>query len=133
MSKSAEKTTNKKDIIFIVEDDSFLVKAYQIKLEKEGMAVWVATDGKEALSFLEKEAPSLVMLDLMLPNVNGFDVLAAIRNNKQWKDVPVLVLTNLGQPQDVKRCKELKVSEYIVKANIRINDIIEKVKNAIKT
>lgn len=127
MSDNKENKSHKKTV-FVVEDDAFLVKAYQIKLEKEGAEVWVATDGKEALSFLEKEPADVVMLDLMLPHVSGFDILSAIRKNEQWKDVPVIILTNLGQPQDTERCKELGISGYFVKSNTKINDIIAKVK-----
>lgn len=123
---------SKEKIVFIVEDDVFLVKAYQIKLEKKGIKVWIATDGKEALTFLEKDPPSAVMLDLMLPHVSGFEILAAIRQHENWKKVPVFVLTNLGQPQDTQRCQELGVAEYIVKANTKINDIIEKVKSVMR-
>jgi len=113
----------------VVEDDVFLVKAYQIKLEKEGVEVWIANDGKEALTYLEKdEVPNVVMLDLMLPHMSGFDILAEIRKNPKWKNVPVLILTNLGQPQDMERCRELGVAEYIVKANTKINDVIMKVR-----
>lgn len=127
MPKST-KSKNNKNIVFVVEDDIFLVKAYQIKLEKEGVEVWTATDGKEALTFLEKQAPNVVMLDLMLPHLSGFDILTEIRKNEHWKDVPVIILTNLGQPQDAERCKQLGVADYIVKANTKINDVIEKVK-----
>jgi len=120
---------NNKNIVFVVEDDVFLVKAYQIKLEKEGVEVWIANDGKEALTYLEKdEVPNVVMLDLMLPHMSGFDILAEIRKNPKWKNVPVLILTNLGQPQDMERCRELGVAEYIVKANTKINDVIMKVR-----
>lgn len=122
-------TNNNKNIVFVVEDDVFLVKAYQIKLEKEGAEVWIANDGKEALTYLEKEeVPNVVMLDLMLPHMSGFDILAEIRKNEKWKNVPVLILTNLGQPQDMERCRELGVAEYIVKANTKINDVIMKVR-----
>lgn len=128
-----QNSTQNKNIVFVVEDDVFLVKAYQIKLEKEGVEVWTANDGKEALSYLErKEVPSVVMLDLMLPHMSGFDILAHIRKNEQWKNVPVIILTNLGQPQDMERCKELGVADYIVKANTKINDVIMKVREYLK-
>ncbi len=119
-------------IVFVIEDDAFLVKAYQIKLAKEGAQVWIATDGKEALDYLSKDPPAVVMLDLMLPSMSGFDILEAIRANSKWKKVPVLILTNLGQPQDVAKGKELGAADYIIKANTKINDIIEKVKQYIK-
>lgn len=127
---TAKKETKKKgkSTIFIVEDEVLLVKAYQAKFEKEKAEVWIASDGKEALAYLKKEPPSIVLLDLMLPGVSGFDILEAIRKNDKWKKVPVIVLTNLGQLQDVERCKALGIEDYIIKANSRINDVAEKVK-----
>lgn len=121
-------TPSTKKIVFVVEDDVFLVKAYQMKFQKEGMEVWVATNGKAALSFLEKEPPNVVLLDLMLPGMSGFEVLAAMRANERWKNVRVLILSNLGQPQDIARGKELKIVDYLVKANVKIAEVVEKVK-----
>lgn len=118
----------KKKVVFVVEDDAFLVKAYQIKFAKEGVEIWVAADGNEALTFLAKEPPNMVLLDLMLPGASGFDVLAAIRASKTWGKVPVVVVTNLGQDQDIKRCQDLGIEDYMVKVNLRINDVVEKVK-----
>ena len=120
--------TSTKKSVFVIEDDAFLVKAYQMKFQKEGLDVLAATDGKQALSFLEREPPSVVLLDLMLPGVSGFEVLSAMRANERWKNVQVLILSNLGQPQDIARGKELGVLEYIVKANVKIADVVEKVK-----
>jgi len=119
---------NQKKIVFVIEDDMFLVNAYQIKFEKEGFGVWVASDGKEALGFLEKDPPGVVLLDLLLPSVSGFEILAAIRKSEKWKNVPVFVLTNLGQVQDMERVRALGVEDYLVKANTKISDIVEKVK-----
>lgn len=119
---------NKKNV-FVVEDDPFLVKAYQMKLTQEGMNVWTAMDGKEALKFVSEHVPPhIVLLDLMLPGASGFDILQAIRANETWKKVPVIVLSNLGQSQDVQKAQELGVQDYIVKANTRITEIIEHVK-----
>jgi DNA-binding response OmpR family regulator len=114
--------------IFIVEDDAFLMKAYQIKFEKEGIEVMTAMDGKDAIGMLKETPPSVIMLDLMLPGASGFDVLSAIRKDAKWKDVPVIILSNLGQSQDVEKAKGLGIADYIIKANTRINDIVEKVK-----
>jgi DNA-binding response OmpR family regulator len=119
---------NKKKV-FVVEDDPFLVKAYQMKLSQEGMEVWTATDGKEALKFVaEHEPPNIVLLDLMLPGASGFDILQVIRANETWKKVPVIVLSNLGQSQDVQKAQELGVQDYIVKANTRITEIVDHVR-----
>lgn len=118
----------KNKTILVVEDDVFLVNAYQIKFQKEGIEVWVASDGEEAMDFLGKEPPQVVLLDLMLPGVNGFEVLAAIRQNDRWKKTPVIVLSNLGQSEDVERARALGIDDYIVKANSKIGEVVEKIK-----
>jgi len=123
---SAQKTNKK--TVFVIEDDVFLIKAYQIKFEKAGADVWTVADGNEALKFLEKDPPNVVLLDLLLPGISGFDVLTEIRKNEKWKNVPVFVLSNLSQTQDIERAKTLGIDEYLVKANTKINDIVERVK-----
>ena len=120
-------TTSEK-IVLIVEDDMFLMKAYELKFQKEGIQVWTTSDGKEALTFLEKPPPSVVLLDLLLPGVSGFEILAAIRKSENWRSVPVLVLSNLSQAGDLERAKALGVEDYLIKANTKINDIVDKVK-----
>lgn len=125
--ENAKESLNKKSVL-IIEDDVFLVKAYQIKFRKEGIDAKVASDGKEAMALLDKEPPAVVLLDLMLPGISGFTVLEAIRKNEKWKKVPVLILSNLGQPQDIEHGKALGVADYIVKANVKINEIVDKVK-----
>ncbi len=119
---------DKKKTVLIIEDDIFLIKAYQVKFEKEGIDAVVANDGKEAMGFLDKEPVSVVILDLMLPGMSGFDILEAIRKNSRWKKVPVIILSNLGQQEDIDRGKALGANEYFIKTNIKINEIVEKVK-----
>lgn len=119
---------DKKKVVFVVEDDLFLAKTYQITFQKEGCEVWVANDGKEAISLLEKDPPNVVVLDLMLPSVSGFDVLSAIKKSEKWKDVPVIILSNLGQAEDVERGKSMGAKEYIVKANAKVADVVATVK-----
>lgn len=114
--------------ILIVEDDAFLVKAYQLRFEKENMDVQVATTGTDAVSCLEQAPADVVLLDLMLPGVSGFDVLASMRRSPAWKQVPVVILSNLGQPEDIRRAKDLGANDYVVKANTKINDVADTVK-----
>ena len=121
-------SNSKKKIVFVIEDDLLLVKAYQAKLQREGIELWLATDGKEALEFLHKDPPNVILLDLMRPGMSGYDVLAHFRKNDQWKKVPVFILTNLSQPEDIEKGKALGVEEYLKKSNLRIADIIEKLK-----
>lgn len=131
MENLEKKFDGKKKTIFLIEDDLFLVKAYRIKLQQENFEIWEANDGKEAMKFLEKDPPDLVLLDLMLPGVSGFDILAAIRKNDKWKNVKVIILSNLGQPMDIERGKQFGVIDYIIKANVKINDVIDKIKKSI--
>lgn len=128
MAENKKNKNSGKKTVLVVEDDFFLVQAYQIKLEKENAEVWIATTGKEALSFLEKEPPNVVLLDLLLPGINGFEFLAALKQKEKWKNVPVIILTNLSQPSNVKIAKELGAADYIIKAETRLNDVIERVK-----
>lgn len=128
MAEEQKNNSVNKKIVFVVEDDLFLVQAYQVKLEKEEFGVWIATNGKEALSFLEKEPPNVVLLDLLLPGLNGFEFLSALRKNERWKEVPVLILSNLSQPENIKIAKDLGAVEYIVKAETKISDVMEKIK-----
>ncbi len=123
----------KKKTIMIIEDDPFLVKAYRFVFEKEALDIWVAQDGQQAIDMLKKEPPAIVLLDLMLPGVSGFDVLAAIRINENWKNVPVMIISNLGQASDVQKGKDMGAVDYMVKANTDISDIVQRVKHFLTT
>ncbi|MFA5109171.1 MAG: response regulator [Patescibacteria group bacterium] len=127
-SKLNKKEDGQKKSVLIIEDDVLLVQAYQIKFKKEGIDAQVAFDGREALAFLDKEPPGVVLLDLMLPGISGFTVLEEIRKNEKWKEVPVIILSNLGQTNDIERGKAMGVVDYVVKANVKINEIVEKVR-----
>ncbi len=116
--------------VLIVEDDIYMVRAYVMKLEKEdGVKVESVSNGEEASEFIKKNKPvDLVMLDLMLPKKSGFDVLKEMKENKLWKGVPVVILSNLGQQEDISRGKELGADDYIIKADTNINEVIKKIK-----
>ena len=119
---------NKKTIL-IVEDDFFVSRAYAIKLEKENLNVQSVTDGEAAIEYLKKnENPNLVLLDLMIHKKSGFEVLKEIKTSDKWKNIPVIILSNLGQESDIKKGKELGAVEYIIKADVDIENIIEKAK-----
>ncbi|OGM93727.1 hypothetical protein A2524_01330 [Candidatus Wolfebacteria bacterium RIFOXYD12_FULL_48_21] len=120
--------SEQKRTILIIEDDSFLVKAYQLRFEKEDMSVETVTTGTDALARLNQAPPHVVLLDLMLPGASGFDILAALRKLPAWKNVPVIILSNLGQPEDIKRAKDLGANDYVIKANMRINEVADVVK-----
>jgi DNA-binding response OmpR family regulator len=121
--------SKKIDEVFIVEDDAAIDKAYSVKFAHEGINVKIAEDGEEALEILNKGYfPSLILLDLMLPKKSGFEVLEEIKQNPKLKDIPVLILTNLAQEVDASRGLTLGAKEYLVKADLRIEDLVKKVK-----
>lgn len=113
--------------ILIVEDDDFLRSLAVSKLEKAGYTVLTAANGEDGLKNATGEAPDLLILDLMLPGMSGFDVLEALRKDAGGKNMKVLVFSNLGDEADVKRCTSLGVADYLVKANFTLDELVEKV------
>lgn len=118
--------------ILVVEDETFLVKIYSVKLKKEGYDVAIATDGEEAVRMAEEVKPDLILLDLILPKLNGFEALERIRATDANRNTPVLVLSNLGQEEDIKRAEALGADDYLVKANFSIQDIVSKIKETLE-
>ncbi len=120
-----------KEKILIVEDDKFLTKAYNIKFTRAGFDVMNATDGKIGLEVAKKETPKLIILDLMLPKIDGFEFLKRIKKEEKLENIPVIVLSNLGQQEDKDKVISLGAKEYIVKADFSLEEIIEKIKKYI--
>jgi len=118
-------------LIFLVEDDPFLSSVLQLKLTKEGFKVIRASDGEEAINMLIDQGlkPDLILLDLILPKRNGFEVLETIRQEPMLEKLPVIVISNLGQPSDVERGKSLGVIDYYVKAKFSVNELVQKIKD----
>ena len=123
-------SNSNKPTILLVEDDPFLSSILQLKLEKENFQVIRATDGEEALKFLidQKLKPTLMLLDLILPKKNGFEVLETIRQDPLLEKLPVIIISNLGQPSDIERGKALGVIDYFVKARLSIDELVQKIK-----
>lgn len=124
---------NNKPLILLVEDDPFLSSVLQLKLEKENFQLVRAVDGEEALKFLITQGlkPDLILLDLILPKKNGFEVLESIRQDPLMEKIPVIIISNLGQPSDIERGKSLGVIDYFVKARLSIDELVNKVKTEV--
>jgi len=123
-----QKLTGKK--ILIVEDDAFLHNLLADKLEqlrKNGIEVYPTFSGKEALEKAKEVHPDVVLLDVVLPGMNGFEVLEALRKDPELKDVSVIILSNLNQDKDKQRAKELGVTDYMVKANFMLEELVERI------
>jgi twitching motility two-component system response regulator PilH len=118
--------------ILLVEDDKFLSTLLKNRLEKEGLTVTHASDGEEAVNILRSGMrPDLTLLDIILPKKNGFEVLEEIQQDPGLKDVPIIIISNLGQDTDVSKGKDLGAVEYYVKAQTSIDDLVDKVKSFI--
>lgn len=117
--------------IAIIEDDDFLRGLAVGKLEKAGYTVLTAGNGDDGLKMVEKEKPDLLILDLLLPGMSGFDVLAAIRKDAGIANLKVVVFSNLGEEADIKRCTDLGVKDYLVKANFTLDELVEKINSVL--
>lgn len=113
--------------ILIIEDDAALAHALSEKLSGAGFEISISLDGESGLKNLENSRPALVLLDLVLPRKSGFEVLKAVRESDDFKNLPVLVLTNLESPYDIQRVFELGVSGYLVKANYSLDEVVQKI------
>jgi len=118
--------------ILIIEDDKFLRELIVQKLIKEGFEISEAVDGEEGMKKVKEEKPDLVLLDLILPGIDGFEVLARMKEDPVLAAIPVIILSNLGQKEDVERGLKLGAVDYLIKAHFTPGEIIEKVKNALK-
>jgi DNA-binding response OmpR family regulator len=118
--------------ILIIEDDKFLRELIARKLEKEGYEVLEAVDGEEGFKKVHDEKPDLVLLDLILPGIDGFEVLSKIKDDVSLSQIPVIVLSNLGQKEDVDKGLGLGAIDYLIKAHFTPVEIVEKVRNALK-
>jgi two-component system phosphate regulon response regulator PhoB/two-component system alkaline phosphatase synthesis response regulator PhoP len=118
---------NTKSKILIVEDDEFLRSLTAKRLTKEGFEVGAAVDGETAVPTATEFKPDLILLDLLLPGVNGFEVLQQLQTNEALKKVPVIVFSNLGQKQDIEKATSLGAVDFLIKANFTLDDLILKI------
>ena len=123
---------NKKTKVLIIEDDSYISDMYRIKFESENFETIVANNGIEGIKFLEKVVPDIILLDVVMPKVDGFSVLKEIKKNPKLNKIPVVLLTNLSQKENVERGFELGASSYIIKAHFTPSEVVEKIKEVLK-
>ena len=115
--------------ILLVEDDEALAQMYTMRLQAEGFAVEHIANGEDALSAAIKYRPDLILLDAMMPKISGFDVLDILRNTPDTANIHVIMLTALSQPKDKERAQSLGVDDYLVKSQVVIGDVIERVRH----
>ena len=120
--------TAEKINVLIVEDDSFLANIYKTKFEMEGFSVTLSEDGDIAMNDIKKKKPDVVLLDILLPKKDGFTVLKELKESKQFAHIPVILLTNLGQRDDVEKGLALGAADYLIKAHFKPSETVNKVK-----
>lgn len=114
--------------ILLVEDDVALAGVYKSRLEMEGFDVEEVNNGEEALSTALEYKPDLILLDAMMPKISGFDVLDILKNTPETSNIRIIMLTALSQPKDKERAENLGVDDYLVKSQVVIGDVVERVK-----
>ncbi len=118
-----------KKYILVAEDDDFYGKIYTARLKNEGFDVFVAPDGEQALKAIRQRRPDLILLDLIMPVKDGFETLKELKSDPKLKNIPVLILTNLSQEDDIERVKKLGAKEYIVKTDLSVQEMVDKIKS----
>jgi DNA-binding response OmpR family regulator len=118
--------------VLIIDDDSFLSGIYATKLDIEGFEVATAKDGEEGLKAVEKSVPDLILLDVLMPKLDGFETLKRLKQIEAVKGVPVIMLTNLGQKEDIEKGIEQGAVDYLIKAHFVPAEAVDKIKKVLK-
>ncbi|HLD19691.1 MAG TPA: response regulator [Patescibacteria group bacterium] len=118
--------------ILLAEDDELISQMYTTKLTHDGFKVVVAKDGEESIAQAEKGGIDLILLDIIMPKVDGFGVLEKLKKDEKTKNIPVVMLTNLGQDEDIEKGKALGAYDYLIKANLTPQQVSDKIKSVLK-
>ena len=117
-----------KKTILLIEDDAFLANMYAAKLKMEGFQIITAEDGEKGLSLAVGGAAELILLDIMLPKMDGFEILTKLKKDSKTKAIPVILLTNLGEREDVDKGLALGADDYLIKAHFMPSEVVSKIK-----
>lgn len=126
------KAAKRQPTILLVEDDEFLAELYATKLGLEGFSVHVANDGRKGLKSAREVHPDLMLLDIILPKMDGFEVLRQLKSDAETKGIPVILLTNLSQRSEVQQGLDLGALDYLIKAHFMPSEVVTKIKSVLK-
>lgn len=118
--------------VLVIEDDVFLANIYKTKFEMEGFKISLADNGETGLAEIKKKKPDIVLLDILMPKMDGFAVLEKMKADEATKNIPVILLTNLGQKDDVDKGLEMGAAGYLIKAHFKPSEVVDKVKDVLK-
>lgn len=125
-------TKKMKKKILIVEDDQIIAGTLQEFLSAEGFETLLALDGETGLGLAKKESPDLIILDIILPKKDGYEIIKEIRNDQNSKSTPIVLLTNLGNPSNIGKALKLGATTYLTKTDYSLKEVVEKVKEVLK-
>lgn len=122
---------NQNTKVLIVDDDAFLLDMYALKFKESGFSVEVARNGEEAVSKVKSASQDVILLDIVMPKMDGFDVLRVLKKDNLAPNSAIIILTNLGQKEDIERGLKLGANDYIVKAHFTPSEVVAKVKSVL--
>ena len=118
--------------ILIVEDDNFVAEVYLAKLTEMGYEAILAQNGEEGLAALKKDKIDMILLDILMPIMNGVEMLEEIKKREEWKNIPVILLTNVGEKESIQKVREMGVKNYLIKSHFTPAEVIEKIESVFK-
>lgn len=118
--------------ILLIEDEPLLANLLKQRLEKNSFEVLLARDGEEGLKILRETKPDLILLDIILPKISGFELMETLRNNTDFQQAPIIIISNLGQDNDIEKGQSLGAVGYFIKAKISIEELVQQVKDFIE-
>ncbi|HEV8601467.1 MAG TPA: response regulator [Patescibacteria group bacterium] len=118
-------SASKQKLALVVENNEAMIEALQLKLKAAKVESMAVRNGEEALAYLSNNKPDIILLDLVLPQINGWEVLRIIKASERLKDIPVIILTNLGLIQEIEKGKTMGAVDYLIKSNTSINDVVK--------
>lgn len=121
--------SSKQSFILVAEDENAYAKVYELKLQKAGYSVQIAENGKKALEYAKKQKPDVMLIDLMMPVMDGFTLLEKLKKESLLKNVPVIVMSNLGQEEDIEKAKRMGAADFLIKSNVTFKEVLQKVKS----
>lgn len=113
--------------ILLVEDEEIMIDLLQKKLTQEGYEISVARDGEEGLKAMKEEKPDLILLDIIMPKMGGFEVMEEMQKNKELKEIPIIVISNSGQPVELSRAQKLGAKDWLIKTEFDPQEVLDKV------
>lgn len=118
--------------VLIVEDDNFVAEVYLAKLSEMGYETVLAQNGEEGLAELKKGKIDLILLDILMPIMNGIEMLEQMKKNEEWKSIPVILLTNIGEKESIQKVREMGVKNYLIKSHFTPAEVIEKIESVFR-